>query len=66
MGRHAEIDRTLSRSIRREMGASMNRRFACSLPFLRTSDVLPTQILDLLGQLEEAERDGACRAPGRH
>jgi hypothetical protein len=67
MGRQAEIDRTLSRSIRRELSSPMTARFARSLPFLHASDVLPTRIMDLLEQLEVTERHQAAgRDRGRH
>lgn len=65
MGRQSEIDRQLSGSIRKEMGSPMNKRFVRSLPFLRTSDVLPTQILDVLQRIEEAEAHPGS-AGGRH
>ena len=65
MGRQNEIDRQLSGSIRKEMGSPMSRRFARSLPFLGTSDVLPTKILDVLQRLEEAELRPTL-AGGRH
>lgn len=66
MNRRQDLDqKQLSKSIRREIGSPMTARFTRSLPFLRTTDALPSTLLDLLDRLEAQEQSaGRLKAVG--